>query len=546
MLTALLSVKSSSPTQGPTIFPIIFAAICGRWLKALAAWRLEIGTSVGFAEQMMGSRTISSAIVTQFKLKALNLTALFLILLWALSPVGGQATLRAVGTRISIQHTSRLMSYVNINTAFQNYASVWSDVEETVNSAFLATLASPVDSRRAEQDLWGNVRIPILEYTNGFDIKNESAWLEVTSSTAPVFSSLIGVPMGFQPLNPNKTTAFGNASLTMETAYWLLDCSPLQAGPQQFGKLGLTTARRPERVMKDSAVVMARNITLDSRGRRSDSLRTTCSIITSYVQVNVSCIQDSCTVSKIRRSPVGESVAKWTALDISESGTTLFLQYLNTSSTPSRHRQRTALEGYLIDPDSPFTAAMKSDVEEWDLTMISVQDLSLRFSQLLNTYWIMNIAPFAIVNNNVASSPNSGYQDWAPTPELLGYNIGNATVDTMKNITVLQYHRIWLGLLLLASIVLFACAVAALFTGMLRRAPDILDSFSSLTRDNDFMTTQLQQGGSYLDGSERARLIRNVRVKLGDVAQEEDVGHIAIGTVGEKPIARLQSSRLYD
>ena len=60
------------------------------------------------------------------------------------------------------------------------------------------------------------------------------------------------------------------------------------------------------------------------------------------------------------------------------------------------------------------------------------------------------------------------------------------------------------------------------------------------------MTTQLQPRGSYLDGSERARLVRNVRVKLGDVAQDEEVGHIAIGTVGEKPIARLQSSRLYD
>ena len=156
----------------------------------------------------------------------------------------------------------------------------------------------------------------------------------------------------------------------------------MQVEPQRAGKLALSTTRRPERVLKDSATATARKIMLDSRGRGSDSLRTTCSIITSYVQVNVSCIQDSCTASNIRRSPVRESVTNWTALEVSEGGTSQFLDLLNSPSMLARVMQRTVLEGYLLDPDSPFTTAIESETQQLDLTMNSVQDLYIRFAQL--------------------------------------------------------------------------------------------------------------------------------------------------------------------
>lgn len=45
-------------TQGPTILPIIFAAIVGRFLTAFTAWRLERKIELETVEAMMGSRTV--------------------------------------------------------------------------------------------------------------------------------------------------------------------------------------------------------------------------------------------------------------------------------------------------------------------------------------------------------------------------------------------------------------------------------------------------------------------------------------------------------
>lgn len=53
-------------------------------------------------------------------------------------------------------------------------------------------------------------------------------------------------------------------------------------------------------------------------------------------------------------------------------------------------------------------------------------------------------------------------------------------------------------------------------------APDILGHVSSLTHDNAF--TLLSESVSALDRVERARLLRDLKVQIGDVKWEEDKG----------------------
>ena len=62
-------------------------------MKAIAAWRIEGATKVGILEQLLGSRAIGSAIFAQIRLKSFNLSGHLLVLLWMLSPFGGQASL---------------------------------------------------------------------------------------------------------------------------------------------------------------------------------------------------------------------------------------------------------------------------------------------------------------------------------------------------------------------------------------------------------------------------------------------------------------------
>lgn len=87
------------------------------------------------------------------------------------------------------------------------------------------------------------------------------------------------------------------------------------------------------------------------------------------------------------------------------------------------------------------------------------------------------------------------------------------------------------------------CGIASIVFGIHRRGPDILDRSSSFTRDNPYVTVNVPLGGSRMDGIDRTRYLKDVRVKL---ALEADVGHIAIGTLDTQNIANLRRGRLYD
>ena len=47
---------------GPTVFPIIFAAIVARLMRSLALWKCEKGSSLGFLEQLVGSQSLARTI----------------------------------------------------------------------------------------------------------------------------------------------------------------------------------------------------------------------------------------------------------------------------------------------------------------------------------------------------------------------------------------------------------------------------------------------------------------------------------------------------
>ncbi|KAF6793822.1 hypothetical protein CSOJ01_13794 [Colletotrichum sojae] len=92
------------------------------------------------------------------------------------------------------------------------------------------------------------------------------------------------------------------------------------------------------------------------------------------------------------------------------------------------------------------------------------------------------------------------------------------------------YHvnRFWVVVLMLTTTILQVLAVGGLVLRYLIRGPDVLGYASSLTRDNQFASIS---GGSYLDGAERARSLRNLRVQLADVKPEESCGYIALKAV---------------
>ena len=73
-------------------------------------------------------------------------------------------------------------------------------------------------------------------------------------------------------------------------------------------------------------------------------------------------------------------------------------------------------------------------------------------------------------------------------------------------------------------------------------------NISSLaTRNNPHMS--LPQTGTYLDASNRARLLYNYEVRLGDADSMADVGSLVIGSLDRdevQDVARVRKRRLYE
>ncbi|KAK5058518.1 hypothetical protein LTR84_010781 [Exophiala bonariae] len=625
-----------SATQlGPTIFPILFAAIAGRSLKAVASWKVEHGATIGALEQLLGSRTLLSTFFLQIHMRAFNLLGVALVLLWALSPLGGQAALRVARMIQSEEITAQDMTYVDFTSPLINRGPGKGDFLDVIDGIFVAELLSPAVNKISPMDTWGNVRIPMLEALDDYTEEGDSAeWLKIDSSKNTTWSSLKGVPHG-----PRYTAE--NRTFQLETAYWVTTCQPGRyhyevewlgtsidyfTGPGVINATGywesarnwawfrLETERRSanpyllqyekyvyenvSQPLPDHEFKTDYNFTwLPSTPRifhfeTATTNRTlysfTCTLQTSYVEAEVSCINDACAATAIRRSQQPHNSTNWSTLDfIPLTGSASFYERFINATRPVQDGRSTATEGYLTDPYTPYMASFangdagtngSSLGSSWiDIGAVSPFSplVSRRLSQLLNTYWLANIAPTAVTGVLLTDADNHYKGKIVPSTE---HHMVNTTAQASTSRLVLRYNLPWLLILFVASTVLTLCALASLFFNLRRTGPDILESFSSFTRDNPYMVAAEGQhsgpllgvrggpgatktAGSNLDGVERARLLRDVTVILADVAVDEPVGHIALttalpagfadegagtGAARNDAVALLRKGRLYD
>ncbi|RDL39988.1 uncharacterized protein BP5553_04328 [Venustampulla echinocandica] len=200
-----------------TLFPITFALITGRAAVKVAAYILQNGTTLGKLEQMMGSKTISGTIGTQFQLRSFNALGLCLILLWLLSPIGSQAYLRLVSPGLDSRTSPSLVPYFTTDTQsmFAGGDSISSDLVQSsvFRSMFAAALLSPSDSKTGPMDLWGNVKIPSLSSLQPI---TGGDWVTLSPNDSVVYSSLVGIPIA--------ASGIGTTDLSIESSYINLNC----------------------------------------------------------------------------------------------------------------------------------------------------------------------------------------------------------------------------------------------------------------------------------------------------------------------------------
>lgn len=566
--------------KGPTVFPVLYALVVGGAIRSLAMWRLQTGERIYLLDLLLGSTTFGSTVATQLErqITQVDIVSLLLLVLWSLSPLGGQASLRVASYQdFPIIETLKL-NYLDFSNASFPYGMCTGDTGpqlDIINSAFMASLASSLSVKESPLDPWGNIKIPVIESLPGYHSENEEEWVVFPGySEATPYSSLIGIPVA----NISRT---GITEFSLETAYWNLQCP-------EYGYSNLSTADSwleevkaavegcsdscpvYNEVISDGSLVdgvimrwgailsktregdvvrrcqeeatedtPTRQIFLESwndRGTNRAKIRATCNLATTYVEVTVKCQGWDCEVSRIRKSQNHRrhKSPSYTVLDACssdswEGSAAAFLvnfvdatdHYLKSSSAMG------VLQGYIFSPDRPFSELVSPN-SYLDLSVIGNKSFAMRFSQLLNSYFS------AYYNYNLTferhpqglAYDGSYYFSKDPTTEAIGTNT--------RLETRFVFSRGWMVVLVLATSVMLTSGVIKFVFDLKIWIPDLLMNVSTLLRGSMPHCPNLPFGGTTLDDSDRSRLLKDRMVRFGNIrAEDGSAGELWIGELAE-------------
>lgn len=548
---------------GPTIFPIVFAAIVGSFLKSFAAWKLERGISVLSLEYLLSCRTVFSTVTTPFSLRAISLLTPLLLALWALSPLGGQAAFRVIGAVPNSLSLPWSFAYLDFNSDMIHRgatSSAGSQVMPMIIGAFSGALLSTGEVKLGSQDAYGNIKIPMVEACKSSGAQPDGdGWYSVFPGSGCNYSSIIGIPS-----IPTKDTGKANMTFSIETQYMYSNCSVTHAAPWN-------RTDEYQYLRNSSTLIYTNNLTfgiqpklLATKYRKEPQklvftsftdlavTNATCLLYTNYVEASVFCHNTDCKVDRVRASKKAHNDTVLTVLDGMTNSINMppemsfFETFVRAADSPwaaqtIAHPYSTPIEYYFTHPESPYNAGTtqaEGSLTTWrgaDIYPIGDVVFSQRFSQLLNTFWISSIAPQAVTGSfSKDSNVTAG-----------GYAVQNATGEVTPDFLVLQCHRNWLAILIIASAIMLLAAIVAAVFGLLRRGPDILDRASLFLRDNPH--ANVPAGSTMEHGFDQARRLKDVRLCLGDVKAGHDRGHVAVGTVDAvTPLYRVRAaSRVY-
>ncbi|KAK5712126.1 hypothetical protein LTR15_012195 [Elasticomyces elasticus] len=315
---------------GPTIFPIMFAAIIGRALKATAAFKLERGASVGSLEYLLGSRTLFSAVTTHVELRTFRLIAPLLMILWALSPIGSQASSRVISAELRPTNVSATLQYLDVKSPFTMLgASDLSSLGPAVRGVFSSALISSESSKEAPEDGFSNIKIPMLEIFAGQGATLDNIWYNTSEPKGNSFSSILGLPLLGAALE-------GSSYFELETSYMYADCSVTMESSKQWTVQPGFAANN----VSGSASVSSNYLTIvyDALHGTNSSLprrlvvydrggkgvtTASCTLTTTFIEARIECTGGGCSCEAVRRTVNNQSSSALTVLDYASPDTTL-------------------------------------------------------------------------------------------------------------------------------------------------------------------------------------------------------------------------------
>jgi hypothetical protein len=550
----------------PTLFPVIFAAAVGRLMRTYALSKAEKGASLGILEQLNGSQNLLAAIERAFMLRSLSVLGIGAVLLWMLSPLGGQSSLRVLGRRNVMKPSETNLFY--FNTA-GNYVccSAFSDEDvsgeawTTLTSILLGALVSI--ERTKGRDIWGNIKIPFLEYTPAYErSESRDGWYDFSESDYnATYSALTGTVI-------NGLRDGADAQFVMESSYFNMSCNGPKFFKSNYNHSGSMFYREmyqngslyysgllewantsassfPSPAKGDfSAYLLAMRFNESSPTTYNEGFHVLycarvaqnekvaaydCKMDRITVESGIFCRGTECQVRQIRLSPtIPPKVGTWPLPDFNPYIPKSMIQLLATL-TPSKWPMTSPVDMFIRGSNTPFRTALLYDHnDDTDYHNISGRHVAERLASLINTVWQIGMQGAATAqapSNNLTALKIS-----TDNMTMSSSGVGYSTMETLARLTTYEEQHVankpWVTVTFVISIILLLCAIANLSLKYMCAMPDILGYVSSMTREHpDF---EHIPGGDKMDGLERARVLKHYHVTLA----EDDDGTIRLRSLG--------------
>jgi hypothetical protein len=530
----------------PTIFPVIFAALMGRFFRHLGGYLAERGTTLGRLEQLIGCQSVFTALERQITLCSWSIVGLLSVLVWLLSPVGGQSALRLLGQEnrnVSSIATVRYMDPKSSTQSVLQGASFLNSARATVTSIFLAALLSSSKYHDTSMDLWGNIKLPMYRYIENTTSNEWKPVSDMHGSNA-TYGSLIGVPVIGMPSE-------GYSRFNVKARQFDITCSSneMKSGAANDSLWGNITATSTWGIKDDPSQnaqgfprpIVTLSLVSDEADYSNYSVAA-CEVDYIYLEAKVHCNGTSCGVDSMRKLDLlsdgyTDDDDLFTRGNIMSNIMSVLPRVDNLNVDSASARGSSNAEKWMADP-TDFIGARYDNVE---LYKVDPEVFAERLTILWNTFHQSTFATTALGG----ALPKNLTQTGVLTSGLANNVTFNGTQADIVQQTLPVYKTNWKWFiaLLFSSLVLLTAAYAGLILKYISLAPDIIGYASSLTMLNPYVP--IPTGGTTLHGLERAALLHDLPVRIGDVCANEPVGAIAFAKADDGRVARLTRQRLY-
>ncbi|KAI1066960.1 hypothetical protein LB507_011335 [Fusarium sp. FIESC RH6] len=551
----------------PSLYPILFAAVVGRFYKNLARYCLEQSGGVRLAvlEQVFGSQSFATALERVCFVHTHVFLSFIILTTWALSPLGGQSSSRILGFGNATEVGNGTVHYLHPAYQVSSYLSQRSLVatKGSVAALYSSNLLSSLEQKRSPRDMWELPKIPQVTWEMQKVGKTYTIDQEALKSGEDHYASLLGVKL--RGLGSSQDATEHN--FTLQTSYINLDCALMDS---QFDvdtdywtnrsisdrksedayvylhipvpgdelseldeppPLGLTYFIRWERKVEEDggdqvpSYWASINCTMRTVWLETDihcGPRPTSTSCYAYQQRRINGTQHENHLPRLMRKRFGalqQAVAFWPQ-----------------ASGDIGFRGPLATENYIMGDLHPYAGQEYRDWTDHDME-IDDEDISRRLTTAFNTFWDATLNPLG--HTKVSFGPldniSTTYEDeFNPEPFM------NATVGTMtRTFEVYRASQLWVAILLAATIFLQVLAILGLVLEAIILGPEVLGFASSITRDNPYVP--IPPGNSALDGAERARALGDLRLQLADVEPRDESGYIAIHALQSSKVEKASA-----